>query len=116
MTTIEQMKCENDAPVLITDQRGFIIYVNKSFGEVFGWSFDEIIGKSLNIVIPNSYQDSHNLGFARFAMTEQSRILNHPLQLMAVRKDGREIMSEHFITAEQEDGQWFFGAILRPLQ
>lgn len=66
-------------------------------------------------VIPRSYQDSHNLGFSRFVMTEQSRILNHPLRLLAVTKDGREIMSEHFITAEQEDGQWVFGAILRPL-
>lgn len=116
MTTIYEMKCTTDAPVLITDQHGFIIYVNESFGEVFGWSLDEIIGKSLNTVIPNSYQDSHNLGFARFAMTEQSRILNHPLQLMAVTKNGKEIMSEHFITAEQEDGQWVFGAILRPLK
>lgn len=116
MITIVQMKCKNDVPVLITDQQGFIIYVNESFGEVFGWSLDEIIGQSLNTVIPNSYQDSHNLGFARFTMTEQSRILNHPLRLMAVRKDGREIMSEHFITAEQEDGQWLFGAILRPVE
>ncbi len=116
MITIDQMKCKNDVPVLITDQQGFIIYVNESFGKVFGWSLDEIIGQSLNAVIPNIYQDSHNLGFARFKMTEQSSILNHPLRLMAVRKDGREIMSEHFITAEQEDGQWLFGAILRPIE
>lgn len=115
MATIYEMKNKTDVPVLITDQQGFIIYVNEPFGEVFGWKLDEIIGKSLNTVIPRSYQDSHNLGFSRFAMTEQSRILNHPLRLLAVTKDGREIMSEHFITAEQEEGKWVFGAILRPL-
>jgi len=35
---------------------------------------------------------------------------------MAVTQDGREILSEHFITAEQQLGQWMFGAILRPLE
>lgn len=115
MTTLYEMKCKTDVPVLITDHEGFIIYVNESFGEVFGWDIDDIIGKTLNTVIPKSYQDSHNLGFSRFAMTEQSRVLNHPLRLMAVTKDGREIMSEHFITAEQQEGQWIFGAIIRPL-
>ena len=115
MTTISELKCKTDVPVLITDHQGLIIYINEPFKEVFGWSFDEIFGKLLITVIPKSYQDSHNLGFARFAMTEQSRVLDHPLQLMAVTKDGREILSEHFITAEQQDGQWFFGAMLRPL-
>lgn len=115
MTTIDDMRIKTDVPVLITDEWGLIIYVNEPFREVFGWNFDEIVGKLLITVIPKNYQDSHNLGFARFSMTEQSRVLNHPLQLKAVTKDGREILSEHFITAEQQDGKWFFGAILRPI-
>lgn len=115
MPTIYELRCKTDVPVLIADQQGLIIYVNESFKEVFGWSFDEIVGKLLITVIPTSYQDSHHLGFARFAMTEQPRVLNHPLRLMAVTKDGREILSEHFITAEQQEGQWFFGAVLRPV-
>ena len=115
MMTMSELKCKTDVPVLITDHQGLIIYINEPFTEVFGWSFNEIVGQLLVTVIPKSYQDSHNLGFARFAMTEQSRVLDHPLQLMAVTKDGREILSEHLIAAEQQDGQWLFGAIIRPL-
>lgn len=115
MKTINEMKRETDLSVLVTDDQGFITYVNERFRVVFGWSADEIIGQPLTVVIPKSYHDSHNLGFSRFAMTEKPKVLNHPLQLKAVTKDGREIDAEHFITAEQQQGQWVFGATLRPL-
>lgn len=115
MKTINQMKRETDLPVLIADHQGFITYVNETFSVVFGWSTDEIIGQTLATVIPRNYHDSHNLGFSRFAMTDKPTILNHPLHLKAVTKDGREIDAEHFITAEQQQGQWIFGAILCPL-
>ncbi|HEY9845327.1 MAG TPA: PAS domain S-box protein [Candidatus Caenarcaniphilales bacterium] len=115
MKTINEMKRQTDLPVLITDQQGFITYVNRRFSVIFGWAWDEIIGQTLATIIPSSYHDSHNLGFSRFAMTEQPRVLNHPLQLKAVTKDGKEIDAEHFITAEHHQGEWVFGATLRPL-
>jgi PAS domain S-box-containing protein len=115
MKTIEQMKQETDLPVLITDHQGFIIYVNDRFREVFGWQEDEIIGQTLAEVIPSSYHDSHHLGFSRFVMTGNPTVLNHPLQLKAVKKDGTEIEAEHWITAEQLQEQWVFGATLRPI-
>jgi PAS domain S-box-containing protein len=115
MKTIDEIRCEITLPAVITNQLGFIIYTNASFEATFGWSSQAIMGQPLAVLIPMLYHDSHNLGFSRFAMTERPTILNHPLQLMAVTKDGQEILSEHFITAEQQDGQWLFGALLRPL-
>ncbi len=115
MQTIDRLKQENELPVLIADCQGLIVYVNERFNLVFGWQPDEILGHSLEAVIPRSYHDSHHLGFSRFAMTEQPTVLNHPLKLMAVTKEGREIESEHFIIAEQKQGQWMFAATLRPL-
>lgn len=115
MKTIDEMKLESNLPVLIADSQGLIVYVNEPFNLIFGWQHEEILGQSLEAVIPRSYHDSHHLGFSRFAMTEKPTLLNHPLKLMAVTKDGREIESEHFIIAEQQQGQWLFAATLRPL-
>lgn len=115
MKTIEELKGEVDLPVLVTDQQGLIIYINASFRAVFGWNDHEVLGQTLELVIPKSFHDSHHLGFSRFTMTEQSRVLNHPLKLKAVTKNGTEIEAEHFITAEKIEGDWFFAAILRPL-
>lgn len=115
MKTLAQMKAETDLPVLMTDHQGLIIYVNDAFKFVFGWAEAEILGQTLEAVIPSTFHDSHHLGFSRFAMTEQATVLNHPLKLKAVKSDGSELDAEHFITAEQHEGKWIFGATLRPL-
>lgn len=115
MITIEEMKSETELPVVIADQQGFIVYVNDCFSGIFGWNSDEILGQLLETVIPNSFHDSHRLSFSRFVMTEKSKVLNHPLRLKAVTKSGEEIESEHWIMAEKQGEQWFFGATVRPL-
>lgn len=115
MKTIEEMKRELDVPFLTADNYGFITYVNEPFKQIFGWSYEEIVGQTITALIPNKYHDAHHLSFSRFAVTEKPTVLNHPLKLIAVTKDGEEIESEHFITAEKHQENWVFGAILRPL-
>lgn len=115
MKTIAEMKQETHLPVLVSNDQGVIIFVNEGFENVFGWQASEIVGQMFDVVIPTSFHDVHHLAFSRFLLTEQSTILNHPLQLKAVTKEGREMDAEHFITAEQHQGQWMFAAILRPL-
>jgi PAS domain S-box-containing protein len=114
MTTIDELKARADVPVLLADRHGLITYVNGRFEDVFGWSAAEILGKPLTTVIPKHLHDSHHLGFSRFLATGKPTLLNQSLTLKAVRKDGREFDSEHFIVAEKLDGHWVFGAILHP--
>jgi PAS domain S-box-containing protein len=113
--TIEQLKQRN-LPVIVANHEGTVVDVNTYFELIFGWTTEEIIGQPLTVILPPFFQDSHNLGFARFSATESSAVLNHPLQLKAIAKDGREIESEHFIIAEKHEGKWLFAATLRPLE
>ncbi|MEG3439547.1 PAS domain S-box protein [Pannus brasiliensis CCIBt3594] len=116
MPTVEELKQQNELPAIVTDDRGIIIHVNHAFEAIFGWSYVEIVGQALTVILPVYFQDAHHLGFARFSTTGISTVLNHPLQLKAVTKDNREIESEHFIVAEKQDGHWIFAATLRPLE
>ena len=113
--TIAQLQ-ERDIPVIVANHEGIVIDVNRNFEAVFGWNRSEISGQPLTVILPVFFQDSHHLGFARFAATGSSTILNHPLNLKAVTKDGREIESEHFIIAEKQEENWIFAATLRPLE
>lgn len=115
MKTISEMKLETDVPVVITDAQGFVTYVNDCFTTVFGWSSEEITGQIITAIIPASFHDSHHLGFSRFLCTQRSTILNHPMRLKGITKDGTEIEAEHLIMAERQQGQWVFMATLRPL-
>ncbi|MCF2151408.1 PAS domain-containing protein [Desmonostoc muscorum LEGE 12446] len=115
MKTISEIKLETQLPVIITDQQGFVTYINEAFNQVYGWGYEEIIGLPLEVIIPQSLHDSHRLSFSRFIMTEKAKILNHPLLLKTVTKDGIEVESEHFITAEKQGENWFFAATISPL-
>ncbi|NET37609.1 MAG: PAS domain-containing protein [Cyanothece sp. SIO1E1] len=114
--TIAELKSINDVPVVIANQQGFITYVNSCFETVLGWPVDEIVGQLLTVILPSSFQDSHNLAFSRFQATEKANVLNHPLKLKTVTKDQQEIVTEHYIMAEKIAEEWVFGAMLRPLE
>ena len=115
MKTIKELMVEKNIPVIISDHNGFITYVNKNFEEVFGWSKDEAAGKPLTLIIPKNLHDAHHLGFSRFISTSIPTLLNKPLNLKSITKDGREFDSEHIIIAEKENDKWVFGATIRPL-
>ena len=113
--TIDELRRETAVPVVIADHNGSITYVNEPFGTLIGCAPDEMIGRPIATIIPRKLRDSHNLGFSRFLMTEQPTLLGKPLVLNVVTKDGREVASEHLIVAEKTQGQWAFGAIIRPI-
>ena len=116
MTSITQFLEQNSGiPVVVTDNQGLITNVNQNFEKVFGWQKQEIISQHITVILPRNFVESHHLAFSRFQSTEISTILNHPLNLKAITKNGDEIPSEHFIIAEKIEGKWSFAASLRPL-
>jgi PAS domain S-box-containing protein len=115
VTTIDEMRLQ-PLPFILADHEGMIMEVNQHFEDVYGWRQQELAGKSLSAILPDVFRDAHHLGFSRFQITHQSQILNHPLRLKTVCRDGREIESEHFIIAEHHEEHWVFAATLKPLE
>ena len=115
--SIRQLREQHDLPFVRADAEGMVVEINQRFREVYGWSDEQLIGQSLGLILPPSFRDSHHAGFARFQLTEVSKVLNHPLTLATFCSDGRAIESEHYIVAEKDkDAGWSFAATLRPLQ
>ncbi len=115
MPSIEQMLEQDQVPVVVASQEGFILRVNHAFEKIFGWSSAEAVGQLLTLIIPANLHDAHHLGFSRFISTGQTTLLNQPLRLKAVSKGGREFDAEHFIVAEKSSDHWTFAATIRPL-
>jgi PAS domain S-box-containing protein len=115
MVTIEELR-QKVLPFVVADQDGMIVEINDLLESTYGWTFDDLKGQSLSTILPPSYQDAHHLGFSRFKIIGESQVLNHPLELMTICKDGRAINSEHFIVAERLGESWVFAATLRPLE
>jgi len=115
MSVIDQLKSELEDPVVIADQRGIITHVNESFGKTYHWLMEDLIGKSLVVIIPRNLRDAHQMGFSRFFVTGRGTLLDQALALKVLTGDGKEILAEHTISAEQIDGEWVLGARIRPL-
>ncbi|MBA3661915.1 MAG: PAS domain S-box protein [Gammaproteobacteria bacterium] len=116
MMTIEELKSTEEKPVIIASKQGVIIFVNHQFEKIFEWKFNEIVGKPITTIIPPNFHDAHHLGFSRFQNTEVSTILNHPLKLNAIKKNGDIFAAEHIIQAEKIDDAWVFAATIEPIE
>lgn len=105
-----------DEPCVVVDQNGFIIAVNTAFEHSFQWKAQDLVGQLVTAIIPESLRDGHHLGFSRFLTTEESNILNQPLDLEILTGNGRIKTARHFITAQKKGGQWEFQASLTLLK
>lgn len=104
-----------EAPFVLADNQGLVVSVNPAFEREYGWKEEELVGRPVTLILPESFRMSHQLGFSRYQATEQSHVLGHPLRLLTVCRDGSERISEHFIVAEKGEDGWRFGATLTPL-
>jgi PAS domain S-box-containing protein len=104
-----------DAPFVLASHKGVVLALNPAFQQVYGWSEAELVGTPLGRILPEAFLMSHELGFSRFRASGTSSVLGHPLRLSTRCADGSEIVSDHFILAEQREDGWVFGASLTPL-
>jgi PAS domain S-box-containing protein len=114
MVTIEELR-HKALPFVAADQHGCIVEINDLFQSTYGWTFQDLEGQPLSLILPDSYRDAHHLRFSRFQIIGESQVLNHPLELKTICKDQQAINSEHFIVAERRGDGWIFAATLRPL-
>ena len=107
---------DSGLPFVVADRLGVVREINAAFEAVFGWSNDALVGASLSEILPAAHKMSHQLAFSRFELPPtQSAVLGHPLTLATRCADGTEIISEHFIIAEERREGWCFAATLKPL-
>jgi PAS domain S-box-containing protein len=84
---------------IMVDQTSFIVGWNALAEQTFGWSKEEILGRSLvTTVIPHKYRELHERGLNKYLETGEGPVLGKKLELSALHKDGREFPIELSIT------------------
>ena len=111
-TTVADLLKVTDLPIVAIDQSSIFTFINQAFTKEYGWTSDDLLGKSVVEIMPNHMRSAHNVGFARFLTTEQSELLNKHLPLNVKYKDGTEKLSDHFIVGSKIDGKWQFAAMI----
>lgn len=107
-----------DAPdgVLYADGNGTITFWNAGCERIFGFSAQEALGQSLDIIIPINLRGRHWEGYAETMRTGRSRYgAGDLLSVPATRKDGSRISVEFSIIPVRDGAGRMLGmgAILR---
>ncbi len=96
--------------IITIDEESRIVYCNAAARSLFG--FDDLVGKSVETIIPERFHEHHRAGVDRYHTTGESRILGKTVELMARRADGREIPIELSLADwSTEDGLYFTGIV-----
>lgn len=80
--------------MLMADQQGTIEMVNAQTEQMFGYGRDELIGRPIEVLLPERYRHGHRADRAGFVATPAARSMGAGRDLYGLRKDGREFPVE----------------------
>jgi PAS domain S-box-containing protein len=87
----ETLVAEAPDAMIFADRDGTVRVWNKSAEAVFGYSAREMVGSSLDVIIPERLRNAHWQGFRKAIETGQAKYLGKVLTTRAVHKDGRRL-------------------------
>ena len=99
--------------VIIINELQEILEWNPKAEAIFGFSFEEIKGKTLTeTIIPPQYREAHLRGMQHFLKTSEGPILNKTVEITALHKNGKEFFINLSISNVKLDEGWLFIAFL----
>lgn len=102
--------------IVIADDKGEVQYWNPRAEQLFGWTPEEAMGKSMaKLFIPSHMRSAHTDGMNRYLDSGISRILNQELELSAVNKAGEEFPVELIVVTYQQNGKHYFCGFLKDI-
>jgi PAS domain S-box-containing protein len=95
--------------ILFTDRGGVIRLWNRGAERIFGWTADEAIGKTLDLIIPERLRPRHWENWDRVMETGQTRYATDVLAVPALRKDGAPLSIEFTIQLVRDEAGTIVG-------
>jgi PAS domain S-box-containing protein len=96
--------------IIMADREGIIRLWNKGAEIIFGYDQAEVIGRSLNIIIPENLRERHNRGYQQVMESGRSRYASELLAVPAINKNGSRISVEFSLVLIRDQQDRVFGA------
>jgi len=98
------------------DAQGLITDWNPRAEEIFGWTRDEVLGRTVSeMIIPPRFRQAHDNGMQRFSVSGSSGVVGKRLQLFAMRRNGEEFPVEMTIGLINAGSTHFFGTFIQDI-
>jgi PAS domain S-box-containing protein len=103
----------SDDALIVADLRGEIVSVAGAYEAMFGHSESDLIGKNVDVLIPEGLRPNHKDHVARFSQRPHARTMGIGLDLNAVHADGSMIPVEVSLRVLEEGDQQLVRAVVR---
>ena len=102
--------------VVQMDFDGYITGWNHQAEKIFGWSAEEILEHTIEqTIIPERYREAHRNGMQRYLGSGKSSVLNNPVEMYALHRDGHEFPVELSISVIDSTDLQEFNAYIRDI-
>jgi PAS domain S-box-containing protein len=98
--------------IILTQGKGPVVLVNPAAERMFGYAADEIIGQSIERLIPQRYQTKHIKLREGFYNNPQNRVMGHGRDLYGRKKNGQEFPVEVSLSFYRKDDDLFVIAFI----
>jgi PAS domain S-box-containing protein len=99
----ELVECAPDA-VAVTDTEGRIVLVNRLTEELFGYTREELLGQTIELLVPERFRESHVRHREEYRANPRTRPMRSGVEVCGRRKDGREFPAEVSLSPLEIDG------------
>lgn len=110
---IDKMRFSYEAIISIDETQKIVIF-NKGAEKIFGYEASEVIGKSLDILIPERFRSIHQEHIERLSQSDENDlVMHHRKAIFGLRKNNEEFPAESSIYVFSYAGERTFTAVLR---
>jgi PAS domain S-box-containing protein len=96
--------------VVFTDREGIVRLWNHGAEVMFGWTAEDTLGKSMDMMVPEKHKARHWEGYDRVMQTGETKYGREVLSVPALTKDGRRISIEFNIALVKDNDGHVLGA------
>ncbi len=100
--------------VVIIDDSNSILACNPAMQHIFGYELEELIGKSLNLLLPKRYTN-HQSHITNYKAAGKSHIMGYGREVSGMHKNGHEVALEVGVSKAYIDGRYILTGIVRDI-
>ena len=101
--------------IIAVDASGHVVLWNAAAASLFGHRADDVLGRSLDIIVPEAMRGEHAAGMRRICDGAAPRLVGKPVEIFAQRADGTTFPIEMRVCDMGGGGEARFGAIIRDI-
>ncbi len=99
--------------IVIINSEGEVTDWNQGATEIFGYEKEEILGRPVEVLLPDQHKEAYRRDMERVNRTGEGRYLGTTVELEGLRKSGEEFPLELSLSSWTSHGERYFAAILR---